>query len=45
MRGYNTEHTYSRSRFVTPSERHRGLDHQILVLLRYPLYERARQNA
>jgi putative transposase len=42
MRWYNTEHRHSRIRFVTPSERHRGQDHQILVL-RHQLYERARQ--
>lgn len=42
MRGYNTEHRHSRIRFVTPAERHRGLDHQILAR-RHELYERARE--
>jgi putative transposase len=30
MRWYNNEHRHSRIRFVTPAERHRGLDRQVL---------------
>lgn len=44
MRWYNNEHRHSRIRFVTPSERHRGLDHQILAR-RHDLYERARKKS
>ena len=44
MRCYNNEHRHSRIRFVTPSERHRGLDHQILAR-RHDLYERARKKS
>lgn len=43
MRRYNHEHRYSRIRFVTPAERHRGKDHQILAQ-RHELYEQAREN-
>lgn len=42
MRWYNHEHRHSRIRFVTPAERHRGQDHQILTR-RHELYEQARQ--
>ncbi|WP_129587038.1 IS3 family transposase [Pseudomonas frederiksbergensis] len=42
MRWYNNEHRHSRIRFVTPSERHLGQDHQILTRRR-ELYEQARQ--
>ncbi|EPM69936.1 integrase catalytic subunit [Pseudomonas syringae pv. actinidiae ICMP 18886] len=38
MRWYNNDHRHSRIRFVTPTERHRGLDHQILAR-RHELYE------
>lgn len=31
MRWYHNERRHSRSRFVTPAERHRGLDHQVLA--------------
>jgi len=41
MRWYNNEHRHSRIRFVTPAERHRGLDHQVLAR-RHELYERAK---
>jgi len=41
MRWYNTEHRHSRIRFVTPAERHRGLDAGILGR-RHSLYQRAR---
>ena len=41
MRWYNTEHRHSRIRFVTPMERHRGLDTEILVK-RHALYQEAR---
>ena len=41
IRWYNHEHRHSRIRFVTPAERHRGQDRQILAL-RHELYERAR---
>ncbi len=44
MRWYNNEHRHSRIRFVTPSERHRGLDQQILAR-RHELYERAREKS
>lgn len=40
---YNNEHRHSRIRFVTPAERHRGLDHQVLAR-RHELYERAKEN-
>jgi putative transposase len=43
MRWYNNEHRHSRIRFVTPAERHRGLDHQVLAR-RHELYERAKEN-
>jgi hypothetical protein len=39
---YNNEYRHSRIRFVTPSERHRGLGHQILAC-RHELYRRAKQ--
>lgn len=42
MRWYNHEHRHSRIRFVTPAERHRGQDHQILAR-RHELYEQARE--
>lgn len=42
MRWYNNEHRHSRIRFVTPSERHRGEDHQILAR-RHELYQQVRQ--
>lgn len=42
MRWYNHEHRHSRIRFVTPAERHRGQDQQILAR-RHELYEQARQ--
>ena len=38
------EHRHSRIRFVTPSERHRNLDHQILAR-RHELYEQARKKS
>lgn len=41
IRWYNHKHRHSRIRFVTPAERHRGQDRQILAL-RHQLYERAR---
>ena len=42
MRWYNNEHRHSRIRFVTPAERHRGLDRQVLAR-RHDLYERAKE--
>ena len=42
MRWYNNEHRHSRIRFVTPAERHRGLDHQVLAR-RHELYEQAKE--
>ena len=42
IRWYNNEHRHSRIRFVTPTERHRGLDHQVLAR-RHELYERAKE--
>jgi len=39
---YNQEHRHSRIRFVTPAERHRGLDKQILAR-RHELYLRAKE--
>ncbi|WP_339491645.1 IS3 family transposase [Pseudomonas sp. EA_15y_Pfl2_R67] len=42
IRWYNHEHRHSRIRFVTPAERHRGQDHQILAR-RHELYEQARE--
>ncbi|SDT04422.1 putative transposase [Pseudomonas asplenii] len=44
MRWYNHEHRHSRIRFVTPAERHRGQDHQILAR-RHELYEQARERS
>jgi len=41
MRWYNHEHRHSRIRFVTPAERHRGLDQQVLAC-RHALYKKAR---
>ncbi|MBN0168731.1 transposase, partial [Pseudomonas aeruginosa] len=41
MRWYNHEHRHSRIRFVTPAERHRGEDHQVLAR-RHALYQQAR---
>lgn len=43
MRWYNHEHRHSRIRFVTPAERHRGQDQQILAR-RHELYVQARQD-
>ncbi|VVP59775.1 IS3 family transposase IS1240 [Pseudomonas fluorescens] len=42
IRWYNNEHRHSRIRFVTPAERHRGLDHQVLAR-RHELYEQAKE--
>lgn len=42
IRWYNHEHRHSRIRFVTPAERHRGHDHQILAR-RHELYGQARE--
>lgn len=39
---YNNEHRHSRIRFVTPAQRHKGQDHQILAL-RHELYTQARE--
>lgn len=39
---YNNEHRHSRIRFVTPTERYRGLDYQVLSR-RHELYERAKE--
>ncbi|WP_235811759.1 IS3 family transposase, partial [Pseudomonas syringae] len=44
MRWYNHEHRHSRIRFVTPAERHRGQDQQILAQ-RHELYEQARKKS
>lgn len=44
MRWYNNEYRHSQIRFVTPSERHRKLDHQILTR-RHELYEQARKTS
>jgi len=44
MHWYNHEHRHSRIRFVTPAERHRGQDHQILAR-RHELYEQAREQS
>ena len=41
IRWYNHEHRHSRIRFVTPAERHRGLDHEVLAR-RHALYQQAR---
>jgi len=41
VRWYNTEHRHSDIRFVTPQERHAGLDREILAR-RVDVYERAR---
>jgi putative transposase len=41
MRWYNHEHRHSRIRFVTPAERHRGVDQQVLAR-RHALYQQAR---
>tara|TARA_R100000322_G_C5425284_1_gene187305 strand:- start:39 stop:1055 length:1017 start_codon:yes stop_codon:yes gene_type:complete len=41
MHWYNSEHRHSRIRFVTPAERHRGLDTEILIR-RHALYQKAR---
>ncbi|MGH8601253.1 MAG: IS3 family transposase [Gammaproteobacteria bacterium] len=41
MRWYNHEHRHSRIRFVTPAERHRDMDHQVLAR-RHALYQQAR---
>lgn len=42
MRWYTNEHRHSSIRFVTPAERHRGLDHKVLAR-RHELYERAKE--
>jgi putative transposase len=42
MSWYNKEHRHSRIRFVTPAERHQGLDHRVLAR-RHELYERAKE--
>lgn len=39
---YNHEHRHSGIRFVTPAQRHQGLDRQILTH-RHQLYQAARQ--
>jgi putative transposase len=41
IRWYNNEHRHSRIRFVTPAERHRGHDHEVLAR-RHELYQQAR---
>lgn len=41
IRWYNHEHRHSRIRFVTPAERHRGQDHDVLAR-RDALYQQAR---
>lgn len=41
IRWYNSEHRHSRIRFVTPVERHRGEDQQVLAR-RHALYQQAR---
>jgi len=38
---YNHEHCHSRIRFVTPAQRHRGEDHEILAK-RHAVYQAAR---
>lgn len=40
MRWYNTEHRHSRIRFVTPAQRHQGLDVAVLAK-RHEVYKRA----
>lgn len=42
VRWYNQEHQHSAIRFVTPEERHQGLDHEILAR-RQALYEAKRE--
>jgi len=42
VRWYNGEHRHSRIRFVTPNERHKGLDKTILER-RHTLYQHAKQ--
>ena len=42
VRWYNTEHRHSAIRFVTPEDRHRGLDREILEQ-RHRTYQEARQ--
>lgn len=39
---YNTQHRHSALRFVTPNERHNGLDHNLLAK-RHELYQAARR--
>lgn len=39
MRWYNTEHRHSRIRFVTPAQRHQGLD-VVVLAKRHELYKR-----
>jgi putative transposase len=41
MRWYNHEHRHSRIRFITPAQRHRGDDQQLLAK-RHTLYQQAR---
>lgn len=41
IRWYNHEHRHSRIRFVTPAQRHRGEDHEVLAK-RHALYQQAR---
>jgi len=41
IHGYNHEHRHSRIRFVTPAERHRGQDREVLDR-RHALYQQAR---
>lgn len=41
IRWYNHEHRHSRIRFVTPAQRHRGEDQEVLAN-RHALYQQAR---
>ena len=41
IRWYNHEHRHSRIRFVTPAQRHRGEDQEVLAK-RHVLYQQAR---
>jgi putative transposase len=41
IRWYNHEHRHSRIRFVTPAQRHRGEDKEVLAQ-RHALYQQAR---
>ena len=40
---YNHEHRHSRIRFVTPSQRHQGMDIEILKR-RLEVYQKAKEN-